>query len=229
MGIWNHVLRLFLRDNCPLCQRSSPTLLCRSCQAQILRCQSPKQDWQTAWRSSSYLAWGTYQDSLRRTLTTWKYENQPQLAQPLGLWLAQAWQETHHDRPQPPKNLVVVPIPMHPDKLAQRGFNQAALLARHFCRHTGLRLREQGLQRIKATTAQFQLSASERARNLTGAFSLGPDLQHRHDRPSILLVDDILTTGSTVQSARSLLAEKGFPYYGLVVMAKTAPQARVKG
>jgi ComF family protein len=162
-------------------------------------------------------AWGAYGGILKRAIATMKYENHPEIARPLGQLLAQAWL-SHQECD---RNLVAVPIPLHAEKLKQRGYNQATLIAQSFCEVTGLRLKKHGLERIKATEAQFGLSASQREENLTEAFGLGLDLRVSPKFP-VLLVDDIYTTGATTRSAIQTLHQSGISVYGLVAVATTA-------
>nr|WP_290226719.1 ComF family protein [Trichocoleus desertorum] len=169
-------------------------------------------------------AWGKYGGTLKRALACLKYNHQPKVARPLGQWLGQAWLH------QGPKAFtqtasatswpVVVPIPLHADKLKQRGYNQAELLAQSFCDHTGLPLQRQGLVRLRATEAQFGLSQAARAENLAAAFALNPSVWRSQPQRSVLLLDDIYTTGATVQSAAQLLRSHGITVCGVVAIAQ---------
>lgn len=208
-------LNWFLETPCSLCQRLSGSIFCADCQRQLQACQLPlaQQIWQSQPPS---LAWGQYRDSLKRAIAALKYQHHPEVAQPLGQWLAQAWLQSAA-KPQTTR-LTVVPIPIHPSKQKQRGYNQAELLARSFCQWTGLPLRPQGLQRTRATTAQFGLSAADRATNLVEAFRVGREL--RTTTHPILLLDDIYTTGATVRSAIQTLQQAGLQVSGVVVVAK---------
>ncbi|PMB45810.1 alpha-L-fucosidase [Fischerella thermalis CCMEE 5201] len=209
---WKNLLDLFLQSNCPLCQRFTSQELCPNCIRQLQKCHNLNT------RSLPIFAWGTYGGILKRAIATMKYENHPEIARLLGQLLAQAWLSHHGcgcDR-----TLVVVPIPLHAHKLKQRGYNQAALIAQSFCEVTGLQLKKHGLERIKATQAQFDLSASEREKNLNEAFGLGKDFCLRPKTP-VLLLDDIYTTGATARSAIQTLRESGISVYGLVAVAIT--------
>jgi len=160
-------------------------------------------------------AWGVYEGPLKRAIAALKYNHQPQIARPLGQWLAQAWL-AHNPWPG---NLWVVPIPLHPGRERQRGYNQATLLAQSFCDYSGLALKRRGLVRVRATQPQFGLSAPDRDRNLASAFQLGKDLGESPAKP-VLLLDDIYTTGATVRSAVATLQQAGIQVWGCVTVAR---------
>ncbi|HEY9652440.1 MAG TPA: ComF family protein, partial [Coleofasciculaceae cyanobacterium] len=166
----NGLLALFLKSKCPLCDRPADAELCEFCQRQLLRCQlnHPNQFWH---EPLPLFVWGRYSGTLKRALSVLKYENQPQLARPLGHWLAQTWLKSSVIPKS--KTLIVIPIPLNPAKLQQRGYNQAELLARSFCQFTGYKQLPSGLERVRATEAQFSLSPQEREQNLTDAFVIG--------------------------------------------------------
>lgn len=221
MANWLSTLRgltgIVLMSSCPLCHRAAPDLICHNCQRQLHQCQSlhPDPDWRDP---LPLFAWGHYSGIVKRSIAALKYENQPQLAQLLGEWLAQAWLASAHHH----SSLIVVPIPMHPKKQQQRGFNQAELLAEAFCRYTRLPLQRQGLVRIRATQAQFTLSPTAREANLADAFAVGTAFQSHPPNQAVLLLDDIYTTGTTARSAAQTLHRQGITVYGIVAIAKTA-------
>ena len=209
-------LNLLLESQCPLCRRSSKQEFCQDCQRQVQYCQlvHPAEFWQAP---LPIFAWGSYEGALKRSLVALKYHNQPQLARPLGHWLAQTWLNSPLAGVTP---LIVVPIPMHPDKQKQRGFNQAELLARSFCEFSRLPLQPQGLSRIRETEAQFNLSATARAQNLSGAFRLGQAFAHHRPANAILLLDDIYTTGATARAAAQVFHQHDIAVYGVIAVAK---------
>ncbi len=208
------LLNLFLESNCPLCQRPTSKEFCQDCVRQLQRCQLPHPSWQG---QLPVFAWGVYGGTLKRAIAALKYENQPQLARPLGHWLAEAWLNSQLASTQ----LIVVPIPLHPKKQKQRGFNQAALLAESFCEITGLKLQHKGLERTLETTAQFGLSVSEREKNLAMAFQVGSEFRRHRPKHSVLLLDDIYTTGATAHSAAQTLQQQGIAVGGMVAIATT--------
>ncbi|NJO81254.1 MAG: ComF family protein [Cyanobacteria bacterium RM1_2_2] len=224
----SRLANLCLESACPLCQRSTAQALCLDCQRQLQHLRlSPSQQ---TWRSPlPIFAWGSYSGSLKRALTTLKYENQPQLARPLGDWLAQSWlqfAQTSEKMPEKSlleKSLIVVPIPMHLAKQQQRGFNQAELLAEAFCQRTRLPLNPHVLMRNRSTEAQFGLSIAAREQNLADAFTLNETVVHSLKRSphAVLLLDDIYTSGATARSAAQTLRQQNIAVYGIVTVAKT--------
>lgn len=214
-GLVKSFLNLFLKSNCPLCQRPAAGEFCPYCHKQLQRCQLTEPD--RFWHSEQRVfVWGEYGGALKRAVAALKYDGNPQLAKPLGGWLAEAWlsfPELAID------NLTVVPIPLHQEKLKQRGFNQAELLAESFCELTGLPLQRHGLERVKNTQALFALTPVQRQAEMKNALSLGKDFRRRLPRDRVLLVDDIYTSGTTVKSAIQVLKLSGISVYGTVALA----------
>jgi len=162
--------------------------------------------------------WGQYKDVLKRAIAALKYNHHTQLAKPLGYGLAETWLLTPGLGISP---VTVVPIPLHPDKLKKRGFNQAELLAKSFCQFTGLSLSAHGLERIKQTEALHELSPDQRFKEMQSVFNLGRDFRRRPPKGSVLILDDIYTTGATVKSAISELEKSGISVAGVVAIATT--------
>lgn len=215
--LFGSLLNVILETPCPLCQRSSARVFCSDCDRQLLDCRwaEPDRDWSG---SLPVFAWGAYQHALKRAIAVLKYDNQPQLAPPLGFWLAEAWLNSPVSRTT--TKLVVVPIPLHPTKQAQRGYNQAELLAQAFCQVAKLPMQRHGLSRQRATAAQFGLAAPAREQNLADAFAVGQAFRRRPPTQSILLLDDIYTTGATARSAARTLRRSGIRVEGIVTLAQ---------
>lgn len=211
VGSW---FDLVLEAKCPLCQRSTPQLLCQDCETRLQHCRLKQQaQWQPP---LPVFAWGDYRGMLKQAIAALKYHNTPQMARLLGDWLAESWLAAQIPHP---KRLIVVPIPMHAAKLKQRGFNQADLIAQAFCQRTGFSLQSQGLLRSRETTAQFSLTATAREENLKDAFEIGKGLSGKKET-SVLLVDDIYTTGATARSAVQTLHRHQIRVCGLVAVAR---------
>ena len=104
-------------------------------------------------------------------------------------------------------NSVLVPIPLHPSRVRERGFNQALLLATHIGRKAGFPMLKTALMRTKATASQGTQSAKARARNVAGAFRV-PDPALIKGK-NLILIDDVITSGATARSAAQVLTKAG--------------------
>jgi predicted amidophosphoribosyltransferase len=138
--------------------------------------------------------------------------------------MAEVWrqdaavQDTFKSLKKSLSKLSVIPIPLHSQRLQERGFNQAEVLARSFCLEVGCRCFPQALNRIKNTKPQIQTkSKQEREINLERAFAVG---QVSELSNSVILLDDIYTSGVTVRAAIAALKTSGVKVEAVVVLAK---------
>lgn len=149
------------------------------------------------------LAAFVYGGAIADATTRFKYGARPDLARPLShlLWRAVA--------PHAPRlsNCVVVPVPLHPSRLAERGFNQSALLARPLARRLGAPFLPLALARVRDTPRQASLGREERLGNVGGAFV--PRQPPRMRGRPVLLVDDVRTTGATLAACARAALEAG--------------------
>lgn len=102
---------------------------------------------------------------------------------------------------------LVMPVPLHFKRLRHRGFNQALLLADRMSEHYGITLSYDNLARVRSTRPQVELTGEERVKNVAGAFSLRrpEDVTDKH----ILLIDDVFTTGATMNECAAVLKRAG--------------------
>ena len=146
---------------------------------------------------------GHYEGALRAILHAFKYDGRRRLARPLSALMRAAGAPLLKDAD------CVVPVPLHPWKRARRGFNQAEDLSRHL----GVPV-QRVLWRVRATAPQTTLNAKSRRRNLAGAFRLSPFLTSRQrrrwlDDRTVVLIDDVRTTGATLEACASVLRAAG--------------------
>ena len=154
-----------------------------------------------------------YRDAVREALHAFKFGGKTGLCRPLGDLLADAGQTLLPE----PRMDCLVPVPLHPARESERGFNQSLLLARRLARRWGLPV-EKALRRVRPTRPQTDLSAGERRANVRGAFVIR---RARVAGARVLLIDDIFTTGATAaECARVLLAEGGARAVGVLTVAR---------
>ena len=112
---------------------------------------------------------------------------------------------------------LVIPMPLHPARLTERGFNQATEIARHLTGKLGTRLASRGATRIRRTLPQADLPMDERARNVRGAFACAFDLTGAR----VAVVDDVMTTGATLGELAKVLKRAGAERVENWVVART--------
>jgi len=114
----------------------------------------------------------------------------------------------------------LVPVPLHYQRLAKRGFNQAGWLAQVVARRSGVPTLVDGLTRIKATPSQGGLTAHQRRKNVSGAFQVRTSRQTHIEDATITLVDDVFTTGSTLRACTLALKRAGAARVNVLVLAR---------
>ena len=117
------------------------------------------------------------------------------------------------------EDFIVIPVPLHPDRLKERGFNQSELIAEIFSRKTKTILELNNLKRVKATKTQAELkNINERIKNIENCFALNNPKEI--ENKNIVLVDDVFTTGSTMNEAVKILKQAGAKKIIAFVFAK---------
>jgi competence protein ComFC len=238
--IWNGLLDVIYPPVCLVCGARQAEPFCVACRAAIEpmtppfcdRCGVPVVDGSLvcvscASGSEPPFEWsqamGRYLDTLRRAILRLKYHRKTALALPLGRLLARSLDTPLSPLlpvsllPDKPAFDAVVPVPLHPSRLRERGFNQAELLAQVVARERGWRVDTDGLRRVRRTRSQTNLSPSERAANVQGAFVARSPLYFSHQ--SILLLDDVLTTTATLRECAKVVREAGATRVCIVALA----------
>lgn len=138
-----------------------------------------------------------------------KYGGKSMLSESLGEMLLGA-SDSLSARPD-----VVMPVPLHKNRLRKRGFNQSLLLARVLSRKLSVRLDYSSLTRVRHTEQQTGLKPDEREKNVAGAFAVVPGADLTGKR--VLLVDDVYTTGATIKECSKVLKKAGSEVYAITL------------
>lgn len=151
---------------------------------------------------------------VKRIIHQFKYRNRPEIGTVIGLRYGIVLAETA------PFNQaeIVVPVPLHPKKLRTRGYNQSAFFADGLARSMQLPMAEHGIIRVRATESQTHKNRYERYENMQKMFQANDAgaIAGRH----VLLVDDVLTTGATLEACAGTLLENGAARVSAVTIAK---------
>jgi ComF family protein len=223
--IGRNVPRWFAQD-CRLCgSESGAELLCAGCTADLPLL--PEHCPQCALPSPGGALCGQCLNRpprFDRTLALWRYDFPcDTLVQALKygarIALAGFFARSLSNRGLPAVDLVV-PMPLHPRRLADRGFNQALEIARELGHLAGLTVAARSVRRVKDTVPQTELPYDKRARNVRGAFDCGLDLSEK----SIAVIDDVMTTGATLNELARVLKRAGAIRVENWVVARTMPR-----
>lgn len=225
--ITHRFLDIILPPHCAGCQRTG-SVLCASCLATFIGETS-----QACTRCGTLLpptgicpycptyrpalsglrAVGCFDGPLRSCIHALKYEGNTRLAEPLGAVLAQAYIRWGLQAD------AIIPVPLHHEREQERGYNHAQLLAEVCAAHLHIPLRSDIVVRHRATAAQVGLNGQERRQNVAGAFECVPPFKTGllRDR-TLLLLDDVCTTGATLAACASpLFAAGAKTVWGLVL------------
>lgn len=222
-----HICRSFIADAgklhiCPTCREQLPLVMspfCTICGIPFIgvggdhicsRCLSDPPCFDAA---RAHLL---YEDAARDMLHFFKYQYKTHLRRPLALLALEGL--THYIIDQKPD--LIVPVPLHRSRLRSRGFNQAVLLGTVFSARLSIPMLVKGLTKVRQTEPQIGLSADQRKTNVKGAFVVTRTADITGKR--ILLLDDVMTTGSTVNECSKELKKAGADLIIVITVARTA-------
>ena len=201
---------------CPACLEAIPPLqppFCQHCGAPFTAQGTCRTCQYHPPRMHGLRAVGIFEGALRSYIHKLKYEGKTRLAEPLGYVMAEAYKRYsfHVD--------ALVPVPLHPERQRQRGYNQAELLAEVCASHINVPLYSDALRRHRAAPAQMGSTASQRYQNVADAFLCTPAFTAGAlSGRSILMLDDVCTTGATLEAcAAPLYAAGAAAVWGLVL------------
>lgn len=155
-----------------------------------------------------------YDDASKQMILKFKHGDQLHPATAMGEWLAKAASDFM------PQMEVIIPVPLHFWRLWRRRYNQAALLAQKISQLIGKPVALQALQRVKATHSQGHHNRAERHQNMRHAFRVNPARRGQIEGKNVLLVDDVLTTGATLNECCRTLQKAGARAIYVVTLAR---------
>jgi ComF family protein len=204
---WQSVVQV--TDACRRCGQPETGALCRRCR----RAPPP------------FVGAGAplvYGGQLALAIQRVKYGGASHLCGELGRFMSRHLQRLQHQQQlQHPR--WAIPVPLHRRRLAARGFNQAALLARAAVRGTGIGVHFDLLRRVRDTPSQAGLDHEQRRRNLAGAFVVPAARRRQLSGRDLLLVDDVMTTGATAAACAQALLEAGARRVHVLTLARAVP------
>ncbi len=175
------------------------------------------------WRRPAYdraRAVFRYGEASRGLILGFKHGDRTHAAPAFARWLARAGAEALAAA------AVIVPVPLHSWRLFRRRYNQAALLALGLAALTGVPVAPEAMRRRRNTPSQGRLDPTARRRNVRGAFALDPDGAAAIDGRRVLLVDDVLTTGATVEECARVLGRGGAAAVDVLTLARVVRPRR---
>lgn len=219
------MLDWFLPKRCSLCARRGQSNFCADCQPLLpwnwLSCEICGAELREAGVCGSCQARPPYYDHsvipfkyrapVAGHIQILKYHNQLRYASSLGAMICQHARERLYPLPE-----VLIPIPLHHKRLRQRGFNQSLEIARAVGKELDIKIEYSSLERIKNTVSQTGLSENQRRKNMRGAFQATRLVPHTH----VALLDDVVTTGSTINAAARALKKAGVKTISVWAAAK---------
>jgi len=197
-----HTQLLYLDQHCSLCGFALPkhTDHCGRCLT-----QPPAYD--------HYFCAFQYQSVIRDLICQFKYSGRPELAKPLA---ALFMHELHAKDIGLPD--LIIPVPMHLNKLRQRGFNQSALLAKQLSKKMAIPYSDKIIKKHQHTPPQAELNHKQRLNNIKGSFVINKSLHAKN----VAIIDDVVTTGATMHEMTKILRKSGVNCIHVWGVAQTA-------
>jgi len=165
-------------------------------------------------------SYGPYSPEMARAVVLLKYQQ----VTPLAGWFAGRLLPLAREHASQLAADVVVPVPLHRDRQRERGYNQAELIARSLAKRLGLPCRPYLLVRTQPRPEKLRLTVRERWRSVRNAFDIREGTQV--DKLRVLLLDDVLTTGATLDACSRALREAGAAYVAAMTVARAMPRSQ---
>jgi ComF family protein len=204
----SRLLDVLAPPGCAACDASCGATFCEVCG--VMRADTQVHELDGVFGGVPLVVAGEYAAPLSTAITRFKYAGRPELSRSLAPLLLSRMEQLHL-----PADVVLVPVPLHPRRLATRGYNQAALLAQELAGRCRWACEPRFLRRARETERQVGKSRTLRLTNARGAFE-----QRRPGPARVVLVDDVVTTGSTVRACAQALADGGATLVAIAALAR---------
>lgn len=216
-GLPEKLIRLLFPAKCMVCDRilieNSVLYICPSCKKSLPKYERGFVKNFEVQLVDKLFSGFYYKEGMETAIHTMKFNNHPRLTQTMSMLL---WEELIKEE-SIPRFDCIVPVPMYSKKKRQRGYNQTELLAKQLSVLSGVEMRTGLLLKNRMTKPQSRLKRKERLENLKGAFSLGKGSEYLEGK-HVLLVDDVVTTGTTLTTCAKILREQGVcSVYAIVI------------
>ncbi|NLM75323.1 MAG: ComF family protein [Clostridiaceae bacterium] len=216
-GFAERLIRLLYPVKCMCCgvilREDTVLSLCEACYKMLPRCECGfYETFRLPYIDGLFSAFH-YEQGIDKAIQEMKFKNQPGLAKTLAYILG----EEYMKEPVFPPVDLIIPVPMHRSKKRQRGFNQAELLAERISGYLNIPLDKTSLVKVRNTKPQSSLARMQRLNNLENAFEI-KNIWNIKDK-NILLVDDVITTGTTIDTCGKILYESGAAKIYAMVLA----------
>jgi ComF family protein len=203
-----------LCNRCSLKISTYPTIRCHGCAlAKACDCNNPD------WAIDRTIALTNYEPPYDRLIGEMKFQSQQSIGQILGSLMGKQLREIVEKEDLNPTHFNLMPIPLSSARFRQRGFNQALSIANGIRKTAPINLK-MDLVRTAQTQSQSTLDRAQRLANLSNAYALATTAE-RHFKPIVILVDDVMTTGATLNTCAALLKQNGVREVWAMVAART--------
>jgi ComF family protein len=158
-----------------------------------------------------------FEGLMRKLVHGMKYSDRHDARRLFGTWMAAAGAEVLADAD------LIVPVPMHRWRLLSRRFNQSAIIAQEVAAVTGHKLQLQLLERVRATPQQVGMTRDQRRLNMSGAFKVAVERWHEVEDKRVVLIDDVITTGATINACARALKRAGAAQVDVLALGLVIP------
>lgn len=213
--LYEKILDLIYPPNCVICGKNSEEYLCKKCEKIIEQYAINKIDKYLNKYFNSHAYIFKYEGKIRSLIIDYKFNDKAYLCELFVKFLIKnkkicRFFETYD---------IIIPVPIHKKRKAQRGYNQSELIARRIAvKFNDLRLEEKKLEKQKSTIEQSKLTKKQRIENAKNVYKINN--KEKINNKNIILIDDIYTTGSTANECAKVLKENGAKNIIIITIAK---------